>query len=172
MSPGLRLRGRLLVPAVLAWVVAEQLAAQARPRLVPSARVRLTLAERTGRPPLLGRLVLFEPDAVTIVPRGRVRTRRFLLHELERLEVSAGQDPWLRYGGLLLGTAIGTAVGLRVLGDDERCLGRPPDAPGCRWETAPVLVGAGGGFILSGIAVALLLPERWRRVPLGPSGPR
>lgn len=141
------------------------LAAQARPRLDAGARVRLTLAGPVERPPVIGRLVLLDLRTLTIVPRGRVRTRQLPYEALRRFEVSAGRSPWLMYGGLITGAAAGTLIGLS-LRDDARCDRLPADDPACRWETAPVLVGAGGGLILSGIAVSLLVPERWRDVPL------
>jgi hypothetical protein len=155
-------------PAVLALLLAACAVARAqeRPLLQAGARVRVTWSTLGVPRSLTGRLVLFDPDTVSVRPREAPTPLVFALRDLDRFEVNRGRPPSLMYGLPLFGALLGGWFGATVLGPDASCANGVSSDPECHWETSSVVVGAGAGVIVFGIAAQLLVPEVWQDVPL------
>src|SRR5688572_15196865 len=152
MRPALVLFAALLL-------VAPDIRAQAT--LPVDSRVRVTL--QNGQQ-VTGRVGEVRGDTIVLIEDGLLRHPRVRLHadQLTRVDVSVAKQVSASrvIGGALMG-ALGGLIVKRLMPTPTalRC-----DADICFTDeksNAPVLVGAGGGFVLG-----LLIPvDRWRAVP-------
>jgi len=158
------LKYSILISLILPIAVTGKVTAQARPNLVAGARVRLQVV---GGPRefLVGKLLLFETTALTVVPSGEMRARRFALAQLRRFEVSRGYHPAVVYGGPAIGAALGLWLGPVILTKEARC-SFDIVVPDCMQETSDALIGAAVGGVVFLVATRLVARERWLEVPL------
>jgi hypothetical protein len=137
-------------------------------RVVPGARVRVTLAaERAAH---VGAVVRLGPDTLRLRTCAGCPPEAYPLASVTTLQLSTGRDVSGRRAltGLFLGALVGGAVGERIgARRDVRC----GQASFCGANGA---LGAGGGVLLGalvGVTPAFLVPaERWVRVPLVRTG--
>lgn len=154
--------------------------AQGRPLLRAGARVRLVVRLHGADSLVSGRLLLFTPDTVTIVPRHaaipasfglrdvmleHLSPVAFALRDVIRFQVNRGKPPELVYGAPVVGAALGALFGATALGPDSACDVPGNTASACHWITSGTVVGAAGGVVLCSVAVQLFVREVWQNVP-------
>ena len=142
----------------------------------PAAGQRVRVSGEDWSPPTLtGRLVALTDDSVILgrdstiatVGAGFVTGRLALsLDTIEQIEVSRGVHPNV-VRGALIGTALGSLVGLALLCPRiNDCLGhRPADPP--LGQVLGIMVGSmAGGMLVGGTVGAYIRSEQWDLVPL------
>jgi hypothetical protein len=138
--------------------------AQETPVLKARARVRIW-GEALPDSGLDARLFKIEADTVHVFGDSTL-PRAIPVHQMRRFEVSRGRDPLLMVGVPMLGTLVGALLGPALMEEDTVCRLEIAEERECVKETSDTIVGAGAGFIITGVLVGILVKERWVAVPL------
>lgn len=153
--------GIVLVAMGLACLAAEPLSAQSGYRLGIDEGAEVRLATRGSGGTVQGRTERVIGDTLLLRGGGNAVTRRFLLQDLDRLELRGGKNHRL---GVIIGATIGSVVTLVAGGIDVSK--NATSAPEDQISVGEVIAAAVGNAAIGGILGYAFAPGGWERLPL------
>lgn len=156
-----RLTPTTVMALTLACVAAGPLSAQSDYRLAVNEGTEVRVAVRGSGGTVHGRTERVAGDTLLLRASGNAVTRRFLLHDLERLELRGGKD---HRRGVTIGATVGGVVTLVFGGIDvsRNSTALPED----QISAAEVVAAAALNAAIGGIIGYALAPGGWERLPL------